>query len=93
MNKPIFENLKYGCKLVKINYDGTYSSYEYLCRDPHYEEKYAFLLCQNGSDTVHIYSDRIESEFLVYEDFEEVKNYTHQKRTEYCRNWLNKHDK
>lgn len=93
MNKPIFENLKYGDKLVKMNHDGSYSLYEYLCRDPHWKEKYAFLLCQDGSNTVHINSFRIESEFLVYNSFEEVKKYAHTKRAEYCRNWLNKHHK
>lgn len=93
MNKPIFENLKYGDKLVKINNDGSYSLYEYLCRDPHYKEKYAFLLCQDCSSTIHIYSNRIESEFLVWENFEQLKDYTRTKRAEYYHNWLNKHNR
>lgn len=93
MNKPIFESLKHGDKLVKINYDGNYSLYEYLCRDPHWQEKYAFLLCQDGSNTIHINSDRIESEFLAYDSFNEVKEYARSKRAEYCQNWLNKHTK
>ena len=73
MEKVIFEELKYGDKLYTIDKKGKVTPYTFLCYNPNFREKYAFLRIDlSGSHAEHFYKPVIEERMLKFASFKDA---------------------
>lgn len=86
-----FDKLKYGDKVASVSVQGELKIYTFLCYDPGFKEKYAFLMNFDGATARHHYKPDVE-EMLKYDDYKDIKEYAEQKEAAYYRGWLNKYE-